>query len=376
MKRLIAAAGCLTCVLLVAFSRPAAEAAQKGLDLWWNTVLPGLFPFFVCTTLLQRMGILQALAQRVQRRSKSGKTSPYALPVVFLGAVSGYPCGARLCGTLQQSGCISDGEAQYLGTVSNLCSPMFLITVASGLLKNDALFFALAIGHYLSAVCAALLLKLCFPLEKTKKTPVKPVQTESFCRVLPESISDGIFGLIRVGGSIVFFLVLVQVLREVGVLHLLSLPLDVLLQVFGLGTSLGEGVLTGLFEMTGGCFTVAQGASLRSAAALCSFLVSFGGICVMVQAMSFMRYEKPWRYVAAKFLQGIIAAILTWTTTPWFLPQDVATMAQGMHDYVVNTVSGAAILLASCLGAGVALLVAILIGNRHPIDRMAAGKAK
>ena len=44
---------CIFTILLVIFSRDNMQAAQNGLSLFANSVLPSLLPFFIATELLR-----------------------------------------------------------------------------------------------------------------------------------------------------------------------------------------------------------------------------------------------------------------------------------------------------------------------------------
>lgn len=67
--RIIAIIALLLCLLLVCFYRPAMLAARDGFDLWLEVVMPALFPFMVCTSILQRSGTFNLNSNK---RSKAG----------------------------------------------------------------------------------------------------------------------------------------------------------------------------------------------------------------------------------------------------------------------------------------------------------------
>ena len=357
VKRIIILGAFTLCTLFIIFSQPAMSAAQEALSLWWNAVLPTLFPFFVCATLIERTGALTSLANFLQPLSKRLGISCYALPVLLLGGVSGYPSGARLSGMLLENHTISPQEAQRLGTVCNLCSPMFLMgALCAGMLQNTGLFALFCIAHYGSALLVAIGLHLLAPLSHSLPARISRDYAIPFHKALPAALSDGIFGLIKVGGSIIFFLVLAQLLKETKVLFLLALPLQ------GISPALAQaipGFFCGLLEMTGGCHLLSQAEiPLRLSVSLCAFLVSFGGLCVMTQAMAFLEYPHPGRYLASKAAQGLLAGLLAWFLLPLF-PGAAPTMAIPETPYMANALSGLSMLMASALGMAVAMLLAV-----------------
>ncbi|MFA5537318.1 MAG: hypothetical protein WDA53_09130, partial [Bacillota bacterium] len=51
----------LLSALLISYPSFIFSAAKKGLDTWWQFVLPGLFPFFILVELLAQFGVIDFL---------------------------------------------------------------------------------------------------------------------------------------------------------------------------------------------------------------------------------------------------------------------------------------------------------------------------
>ncbi|HWR24208.1 MAG TPA: hypothetical protein VN366_12100 [Feifaniaceae bacterium] len=366
MKRTAAFAAFVFCILLVIFSRPAINAAQEGLQLWWDILLPTLFPFFASATLIERTGALQLLANLFFPLSKRLNVSHYALPLVLLGGISGYPSGARLSGMLLESGSISEKEAERLGTVCTLCSPMFLMgAVAGGMFQNTGLFWPLAISYYGGALLLGVMLRLLKPIRPSPPGRAKFLPPDPFYKALPRAVGDGMVDTLKVGGSVVFFLVLAEVLSQLNVLDVLGLPLDALF--FNVpGDSPAQGFLLGLMEMTGGCSRIANaGLPLIYSVPLCSFLIGFGGLSVMVQAMAFVPFQKPARYLFYKLIHGAFSGLIAYAILTLF-PSAAETLASSQPPYyVVNALTGLALLFSCALGLATSLLLALLFGKKE-----------
>lgn len=365
MKRITAFLALSACLLLLLFAQPAMRAAQTGLTLWWGTLLPTLFPFFVCASLIERTGALHMLANALYPLSSRLNISHYALPVLLLSGMSGYPSGARLCGMLQQEKCVNNAEAEQLGIVSNLCSPMFLIgAVAGGMFGDMRYFIPFAAGHYGGAVLVAILLHIRKPMQPAPPCSIHKYNGEPFYMALPKTIASGMGDMLKVGGTVVFFLVLAELFTQIELFRLLGRPLDIVFHGMG-DVPASQGILLGLLEMTGGCHLIMQaGLPIRTAATLCSFLISFGGISVFVQAMAFVQFQKPVRYILTKLVHGGIAAAITYFT----ISRSAGAMevfAPSSSPYIVNAISSVAVLLACALGLVCALLLAILFGRKQ-----------
>ena len=368
MKRFVAPAAFFFCFALVLFSDSALNAARIGVDIWWNTLLPTLFPLFVCATIIDKSGALHRLAHACVRVSSALHINSYALPVLLLGAVSGYPSGARLCGMLQAEGRIPVAEAERLGSLCNLCSPLFLVgAVAGTMFGNPQLFIPLALGHYTSAILCALLFRCKRPAyTRTKPQPI-PKTGEPLVFALPNAIATGMSDITKIGGCVIFFLVLSETLKKTGVFHIIGVPIDLLFSC--VAVSPADGILTGILEMTGGCYKIAQsGLAVQQALPICAFLISFGGLSIFVQSMSFFLYQKPLRYLGIKFTHGLLSAGMTYA---WFacFPQSAAAFSSTSSPLTVNIITSATILVANTLAMATAFLITVLSGKVRPAQK-------
>lgn len=106
----------LILILLVLCPKICINGATRGLLLWFNTVLPTLFPFFLVTRLILSLNMIP--------RSLSG------FYPVMTGLIAGYPTGAATISELIKSGQIKLNQGQLLMIISNNASPGFLIGIA------------------------------------------------------------------------------------------------------------------------------------------------------------------------------------------------------------------------------------------------------
>ena len=102
------------------------EGAKSGLLLWFNTVLPTLLPFMLCSNAIVVSGAVPVLtAPFFPFLSRLGlsRQGSYAL---LSGLLCGYPMGPKTTADLLWSRNISVPEARLLLAVSAWPSPMFL----------------------------------------------------------------------------------------------------------------------------------------------------------------------------------------------------------------------------------------------------------
>ena len=350
-KRVILFLGLLLTTLLIAFSAEAFAAAEAGLALWWNAVLPTLLPFYIGASCLLSGGAFDALS-RLSAPLAKRNAMPAALPgVLLIGAVSGYPVGARLAG---ENG-LSD-----LAPYANLCSPIFMLCVLGGeLLGSVRLALPILTAHYASALLTLVLKISLIGLPRAEMRPAAVLASFS----LPETIGSGMDAMLRVGGCIVFFSVVSALLEKAGVFAFAAAPAVLL----GADRAAVYAVFTGLFEFSCGCRAVAlANLPVRSAVSLMAGLTSFGGLSVLMQAKLFAPPLRTPPYLAAKALQGALAAALAYLLFPLFANSAVTAMQIDADLAIKNAVAGGSLLLISAAAMAFIMLLSVVLSRLTP----------
>lgn len=348
--------GLLLTALLLAFSKEALAAAADGLSLWWTAVLPTLFPFYIGTSLLLSGGAFAALSRLAARPAKALNLPRAFIPAFVFGAVAGYPTGARLA---NESGC--EGLAPF----SNLCSPIFMLgVVGAGLLGDALLALPILAAHYGAALLAALLQSVLggFGTACAQKTGPAAAPFS-----LIGAIGEGMSVMLRIGGSIVLFLVLSALLEKAGLFALVSRPFTAL----GAPEDAVYAILTGLMEFTCGCRAVALAKlSPRLTTSLIAALTSFGGLCVFLQAAMFLDIKRPAKYLLAKSFQAVLAFCIAYLLFPLFPAGEVPAMRVDPAMAKENATAAGTLLFVSALAmAFVYLLANFLCRIRRPAGR-------
>ena len=308
---------------LIAAPSAAFSAASDTALLWWTRVLPSLLPYLIAAALLERSGLLQRLSGRFA-----------SLLLLPLGALGGYPIGARLAGRLFSDGVLPLSDARKAASWINLPNPVFLISVVSaGFFRDPRTAFPLLIGVYGAALIGLI------PLSRVRmKTAFYPSKAAPACD-LPAAIGDGVRAILNVGGCIVFASVLGALVDATG-----------LFRLFGAGAPAARAIATGLFEMTSGAsLTAALPFSLSPRLAICACLLSFGGISVLLQSASALPISVP-KYLLVRAVLGAVSGTITFLLTPLFCTETaVPTLASGPV-MLQNTIDLTSIVLASAFG--------------------------
>lgn len=243
----------LILILMLYHSDYVIQGVHAGLELWYSSVLPSIFPFMVITSLL------------LHHVQGSG--------LCYLGLLCGLPVGANLVNQQYKTHSISKQKANVLLCCCNITSPMFICGYIwnQGLLKEFPLIpFLCAI--YIPVAGYALVSFLRF--RGTKETVSQPSNADSLHTKSDSSIEAILLQCLKVillaGIYIMFFCILLQFLFA-------NIP------------EAWEHVrlATSYLEITNGIQTIHHMTlPLYKKTALMASLTSFGGICSILQTKS------------------------------------------------------------------------------------------
>ncbi len=320
-KALIYLCCMLFCCMLFIYSEQAVSAGIQGFYVWRDRLLPALLPFFVLAHIMQNTG----LPSRIERAG-----------LILLSLFSGAPSGARLLS--------ADGKA-HSPTVAilNTVSPVFIYaSFCSGMLGTPYLALPILAAQLSSAAIMLLIFPPVYSAPSVKGPAVSPL------RLLGEGISKGMASMLGICGALVFFMALLAAIGE-----LLPLP-----------GGIAGALLTGALEMVSGCKAIATlPLSPAATAAASAFILSFGGICIFAQSLTFCQLDAK-VYFLIKLLQGTLAALITWLITPLFRPAAAVYNSISTHKLLINTLSFGGILGVSSLAMAFVMLIGAAARHR------------
>ncbi|NLH00904.1 MAG: sporulation protein, partial [Clostridiales bacterium] len=166
--------------------------------------------------------------------------------------------------------------------------------------------------HILSAVLCGILLKRGNNRDSRGNLSFSPI---GFSAAFTESIKRATASMVTVCGFVVFFSVLVGVLDASGVLLSLSGGIS---SYSGTELHFSRSLLTGILEIGTGISSMLGLSANAQNAALCSFLIGWGGLSVHAQAAAVIREGglNPARHTFGKLLHGCLSALITFFTYP------------------------------------------------------------
>ncbi len=320
-------------VALVLYPDLAFQSALKGLKVWWDIVFPALLPFFVCGQVLMALGVVQFLGVLMEPFMRPLFNVPgVGAFVVAMGLASGYPIGSVLTAKLRREGQLTRTEAERLMSFTNTADPLFMAgAVAVAMFGNPALAGVIMAAHYLGAVAVGVCLKFYRPND-----PPTPVANRSdrsmlqraiealisarekdgraFGQILGDAVRESVDTLLLIGGFIIVFSVVIQILTTIGFVGFVTTVLAGLLAHVGLSRAAVGSLVSGFFEITIGAQNASQSAApLLDRVVLVNMIVAWSGLSVLGQVAAVTQGTgvSVLPYVVSRVLHAIFAGVIT-----------------------------------------------------------------
>jgi len=317
-------------ICLVIFSSSNLIAAKNGLNLWANSVIPSLFPFFVATELLSKTDIPRVLGKFLNRFMKPlfnvGGEGSFAL---IMGIISGYPVGAKIAVNLRKKHILSKEECERLLSFTNNSGPLFIIaTVGITMFSNSTIGLLLFITHILACLTVGFIFRFWKYSSDNKHNSSSYSQVKSTLsfsslgEVLSDSILSATSTIVTIGGFVIIFSVIISIFKESHIIYFLSNILTHTFSDFNINPDFTSSILLGILEITNGislisCIRIKQ---ISISIIVTAFLLGIGGISILLQVYSITSISdlsiKP--YIIGKLLHGIIAAFYTFLFIQFF----------------------------------------------------------
>lgn len=328
-KSLLPLIGIAFIAALIIYPETSVAAASKGIHLWLDIVFPSLFPFFVASQLLSKSGIIRLFGIILEPVMRPLFNVPgcgsFALA---MGIVSGYPVGASITADLRKQELLSRVEAERLLTFTNNSGPLFIMgAVAVGMFKLPNAGYLLYASHVASCITvglifrfykrhSALKIKSQFKMSQNIRLELQKLRNSDInpWTLFGECIKNSIFTILTIGGFIIFFSVLINIMIASGLTGYICGLVPGFITSLGLEPKTLEGLLCGIFEITTGSNLInLSSAELIIKLCATSLIIGWAGFSVHTQVMSIVSSSdirvRP--YLAGKALQGLISCVYT-----------------------------------------------------------------
>lgn len=316
-KNLLTPCLILLMLLLLCYPNLCLSAAQKGLLLWFNKVLPSLLPFMILINLIVPLNIFGSLAQVSYPMTKRFWHLPgESFFACLMGLMAGYPMGAKVTYALYDEGKLDLNEARATLCFCNNCGPLFIIgTVGTAMLGCTSLGYFLLLIHILSVLCMSFLVTHKLPPLKTKPQTLSEQTPAAFTTLLNRAVIQSMDTIVCVGGYIIFFSVLLSLLTE------LPLIKQLLHQLPGYYQTIWQLMIGCLLEISNGAYQISLIPPQIYTIALLSSCIGFGGCCVYFQMLHVLEghHNLAHAYLPAKCIQALISFGLALLLYPFYL---------------------------------------------------------
>jgi len=354
---------------IIIFPLESYQSALSGLNIFLQSVFPALLPFFITSEIMIGLGVVDFISVLLNPIMEPLFCCPGDSSFIWvMSMTSGYPAGARLTAMFLKHKRITPYEAQRILTFSSTSGPLFMMgAVAIGMMGTKIGGLIILLSHYI----AALFLGLCFRfyhsknylLNKTRsisnKVTLGKLKQESnqvllnailalskarkedgrpFGQLIGDAVRNSVNVLWTVGGFIVLFSVLINLMMHLKIIDWLSAVFSIPMKLFLIKEPIIKAITGGLFEVTTGCKLVSEiAANMQEKIAAVSFIIGWSGLSIHAQSASFLSGTgvKISIYMLSKFLHGLLATIISLPLTKLLYPEALETISTSPHPAII-----------------------------------------
>ena len=242
----------------------------SSFDLWLKKVFPSLFPMFIISDILIKLGFATTLAKIFTKiSSKLFKVNGLASYVMIMSMLSGTPSNAIFIRDLYDNNYLSTNDASKILCFTFFPNPLFLYTFLLLIFKDITIALKIIAVCYLGNLFIGILLRNFYPEETLLIKEIKQ-ENNNFPKVLTESIKKSMNNMLMILGTITFFILMSSL-----VTHVLDL------------TDLNSTILRGVLELTNGLNDlIVLNSNTFIKIILSGIFISFGGFSIHMQVKS------------------------------------------------------------------------------------------
>ena len=285
----------------------AGDACREALEMCSRLLIPTLFPFFVLSGFLNRVGLpgilgrlLAPFAVRLFGVSGAGASA------FVMGVLGGYPAGAAYIADMERSGSITVREAERLLAFCNNSGPAFIAgAVGMGVFASVRCGLILYGIHVFAAFLTGLVFRGKQPCGEIQAVQL---DTADPALALVGAVRQATASILSVCGFAVCFSVVLNVLDTGGALSALCMEIAAR---FDFEPRFVRAMLTGLLELGSGAAAMQGLRPCPESFALAAFLLGWGGLSVHFQTLAVLAESriKGTLHLAGRLLSAVFAAL-------------------------------------------------------------------
>ncbi len=287
MRYIISAAAVLAAAMLLIDAAAVTEAVRAAVAMCLDVMIPSLFAFTVLSVYLQNSGLSQIALKPLTKPLSKLLRLPQELCAVFvLGNIGGYPVGARLLRSLSEQGRLSQRDAGRLLCCCYGAGPSFVISVVGMRAFGSAAAGAVLYGAcFLSSLVMAVVI-----CRSGERIALKPRESEYDLR------AECFIGSVMAAAKVMLTVCAMIIIFAAA------------MAIVGAGTE-GNAVFSALLEISR---LGALPPSGDYAMPLCAALLSFGGVCVVLQVVAIGSGKLPLKgFVLSRIPAAAMSAVFS-----------------------------------------------------------------
>ncbi len=256
----------------IIFSKEVIADVRIGIMRCINVLIPSLFGMMAVSEIILKTGLYRKISILFFPFYKILQMPAGLFSVFLLGNLAGYPVGAKLLSQLVKNGTITKETAKNMAVFCYNSGPAFVIgtvgiAVYQSIKAGIYIYASCLIANYIFAIGFSLVLKKSYKKFKTDKEKIK-LSSE----VLVSSVESSGKSMLMICLMVTAFSVFTSVLKTTGIFSFFNQPLI-------------EKTVMAFMEIT----NVTSFTGNYTLMPLICFLISFGGICVLLQVKAIVR---------------------------------------------------------------------------------------
>ena len=263
----------LICLIEIVFNKDMIfNTVAYSLNLWVNSIIPSLFPFFIISNIMISYDAVNYIPLFIKKIFRViFKVNDNILTLFFLSILSGFPSSGINTRLMYDRHMIDSYEASRALVFTHFANPLFILgTVGTLFLHNSEFGMIIMISHYIPNIILGIMTR-----SDIKNSCIKNnnyYNKISFPKIFIDSIKKAIDNLLLIVGTVTCFLVISVIITNIFNFDIYT-----------------ESIIKGILEMTIGLKSIA---SLNIASiykvVISSMILSFGGLSVHMQILSFI----------------------------------------------------------------------------------------
>lgn len=266
----------LTAIILT-FPSSCLSFSLNGLNLWFERMIPTLFPFMVLSGVIIRMNLTGSFVKILNPvLGKLFRLSAQCIYVIVIGFLCGFPMGAHVTAQLYEEKQITKAEAVLLLSFCNNIGPVYFLSFVLPTLKLNGILPYLFAMYGLPFLYGLFLRYTIY--KKDIPLTIRPQAARTaplhLLKALDESVFSSLHSIAKLGGYMIFF-------------NLLFILPSLTCSILPVSNTLSELLIGGagcLLEITGGIGLLKNQAPYW---VLC--VLPFGGLSCIAQTYSMIK---------------------------------------------------------------------------------------